>query len=636
MYKNALHLITKGLKKRVPATGLGFFRIGFGLLTVHEVGFLFYFRHLIFDPIPFLDQAPPLLSFFLVLWGIAALNLTVGWFTRLAALVTYSFWLLFLGFTPMWQDFDGGFDQLMVAGTLFLVFLPSERSLSLDNLRLKLTNPNLENRQTPPVTVSVLSYFIPLGFCLGNLYFDSAIHKLSAEFWRNGLGAWLPSTMPYYISAIDMSPLLNLKHLQMVIGYSLFVFQFGFLFFFGFRRFRVPLMVIGVIFHTGITVSLNIYPFGIGMLVFYFLMVPFSWWRYLKKMIRLKSPLLTVIYNQDSIQHKRMVITVRHFDVLGAIEFKEFQEHVRQYPALTRISGERLLNNPCAINRKGQQYEGINAYIQILLKMRYTAAIGLIMGLPKIHSLCDRHYRQIRDSRSEMINYVIDINSDNTKIVIEERLKNSFTQHTGTVRQRAHRIMKILVVLLFLQLNSTIHYGIVHRLGFDRHATATRRLLTDISNSILLFSHAFLGITPHGLYLHDHFEGFNHLFAFTYMDNQGQEKFLPFVNEEGRIVAPNWGRIQSMWANVAVMADVKRLRFRKFSEKVTAFWGTKVGIDLSNAVLTLKMKEIQTPVEWEKNLRYNNIVQPWVDIGTVIWKDGAMRLDIPEVDIEKF
>ena len=631
-----LQLITKGLEKRVPATGLGVFRVFFGLVMLHEVGFLLYFRHFIFDPVPFLDQASPLLSFFLVLWGLAALNLTIGRFTRLAALVTYLFWLLFLGFTPMWQDFDGGFDQLMVAGSFLLIFLPSERALSLDNLRFKLKNLNLENCDKPPGKVSVLSYFIPLGFCLGILYFDSGIHKLSAEFWRNGLGAWLPSTMPYYISTLDMSWLLNMKSLQIVIGYTLLIFQFVFIFFFYFRRFRVPLMLMGVLFHVGITVSLNIYPFGIGMLVFYFLMVPFSWWRCLKKAICVKSPMLTVLYDQISLQYNRMAITVGHFDIIGAIEFKGLGEHARQYRALDGISDECLLKNIYAINRKGQLFEGINTYIQILLKMRYTALAGLIMKLPGIYPLCSHHFRRTRASQTGQIDNTVRAHSDNIKIAIEERLENTFTQNTGTARQRARRITKCLVVILFLQLNSTIHYGIVHRLGINRNATAISRLLTGVSNGVLLFSHAFLGITPHGLYLHDHFEGFNHLFAFTYNDQQGREIFLPFVNEEGRIVAPNWGRIQSMWANVAVVADVKLLRFQKFTEKVTAFWGTKVGLELNDAKLTLKMKEVQTPMEWKKNLRNRNIAEPWVDIGTVIWKDGAMRLEIPNVDIEKF
>ncbi len=631
-----LQLIIKGLEKRVPATGLGVFRIFFGLVTLHEIGFLFYFRHLIFDPVPFLDPASPLLSFFLVLWGLAALSLTVGRYTRLAALLTYTFWLLFLGFTPMWQDFDGGFDQLMVAGSFLLIFLPSERALSLDNIRFKLKNLNLENHEKSPGNVSVLSYFIPLGFCLGILYFDSAIHKLSAEFWRNGLGAWLPSTMPYYISAIDMSRLLNIKSLQMVIGYILFVFQFVFIFFFYFRRFRAPLMLMGIVFHAGITFSLNIYPFGIGMLVFYFLMVPFSWWRCLKRAISLKSPMLTVFYDQECLQHNRVLITVKHFDVIDAIEFKGSRKYARQYRVLDGISDNQLLENLYAINRKGQLFEGINTYIQILLKMGYPALVGLVMKLPGIHPLCARHFRRISVSQTREIDNTTRARSDNTKVLIEERLAKTFTQHTGTVRQRAHRITKCLVVILFLQLNSTIHYGIVHRLGIDRNATAISRLVTGVSDGVLLFSHAFLGITPHGLYLHDHFEGFNHLFAFSYYDKQEREIFLPFVNEEGRIVAPNWGRIQSMWANVAVMADVKLLRFQKFTEKVTAFWGAKVGLDLNDAKLTLKMKEVQTPMEWEKNLRNRNIAEPWVDIGTVIWKDGAMRLEIPNVDIEKF
>ena len=331
-----------------------------------------------------------------------------------------------------------------------------------------------------------------------------------------------------------------------------------------------------------------------------------------------------------------MAITVEHFDVVGAIEFKGLQKYAKQYLAFDGTADEYLLKNLYAVNRNEQLYEGINAYIQILIKMRYTALAGLIMKLPGIYHLCDYQFRRTAVSRTKQIDNTAVAHSNNAKITIKEQLENSLAQHTGTVRQRARRINKCLIVILFLQLNSTIHYGIVHRLGIDRNATATSRLLTGVSDSVLLFSHAFLGITPHGLYLHDHFEGFNHLFAFTYNDKHGREIFLPFVNEEGRIVAPNWGRIQSMWANVAVMADVKLVRFQKFTKKVTAFWGTNVGLNLYDVTLTLKMKEVQTPMEWEKNLRNKNTAGPWVDIGTVIWKNGAMRLDIPNIDIEQF
>ena len=48
-------LVQKGLAKQVPATGLGVFRILVGLVILQEVFYLLYFRHLIFDRIPFVD-----------------------------------------------------------------------------------------------------------------------------------------------------------------------------------------------------------------------------------------------------------------------------------------------------------------------------------------------------------------------------------------------------------------------------------------------------------------------------------------------------------------------------------------------------------------------------------------------------
>ena len=71
---------------------------------------------------------------------------------------------------------------------------------------------------------------------LGLLYLDSGIHKLSSEFWRNGMGAWLPSTMPYYMSPLDMSVLLDHQGLEKVIGYSVIAFQLVFLFVFAIRN----------------------------------------------------------------------------------------------------------------------------------------------------------------------------------------------------------------------------------------------------------------------------------------------------------------------------------------------------------------------------------------------------------------
>ena len=114
-------------------------------------------------------------------------------------------------FTPMQRDFDGGFDLFMTGAGLLLLFMPIDKAFAVDGLRSKLQNPFKHYSQYSPNRVSLLAYYLPVTICLGFLYFDSAIHKLFAAHWRNGLGSWLPATQPYYISALDMSPLLNIE-----------------------------------------------------------------------------------------------------------------------------------------------------------------------------------------------------------------------------------------------------------------------------------------------------------------------------------------------------------------------------------------------------------------------------------------
>jgi hypothetical protein len=250
--------------KQVTATGIGLFRLLYGIITLQEIFFLLYFNHLIFDPTPYIDVEFPMIPFFLCLWGIIASFIIIGYRYQFAVITNYIFWIIFVNFTTMQRDFDGGFDSFMIGVGFFLLFMPGDRAFSIDSLRLKLSTPFAHYSTHPKTTVSSLSYYLPILVCLGFLYFDSAVHKLFAEHWRNGLGSWLPSTQPYYVSSLDMSFLLNNELLQKTIGYTILVFQFTFIFFFSNHRLRSVYLLVGLGMHLGITLSLNIYPFGLA------------------------------------------------------------------------------------------------------------------------------------------------------------------------------------------------------------------------------------------------------------------------------------------------------------------------------------------------------------------------------------
>jgi predicted DCC family thiol-disulfide oxidoreductase YuxK len=615
--------------KQVTATGIGLFRILYGIVTLQEIFFLLYFNHLIFDPIPYIDVEFPMIPFFLCLWGIIASFITLGYRYQFAVITNYIFWIVFVNFTTMQRDFDGGFDSFMIGLGFFLIFMPGDRAFSIDSLRLKLSTPFTHYNTYPKNTVSSLSYYLPVFVCLGFLYFDSAIHKLFAEHWRNGLGSWLPSTQPYYVSSLDMSFLLNNELLQKTIGYTILVFQFTFIFFFSNHRLRCIYLLIGLGMHLGITLSLNIYPFGMGMLICYTLLVPFSWWRSIANLLTSTQHSLTVFYDQQCPLCSRTILILNHFDIFNCIDFKSAQNHAQNYPLISKIKPETLLLDLYALDNSNLIYSGVDTYIQILKKMRYLYPAGVILSLPGIYTLAINKYRSIADSRAR-----ITCDSD---CLISPALKNNTLYHNifetfakSKPKAFSRKLAKIFIAIFILQINSTLHYGLIYRLDFNAKHSALSTPIAEASNALIMVSLTFLGITPHALYLHDHFAGYDHILAITYTDQNGIEKWLPFVNEQGRLLAPNWGRVHSMWANIAVTPTINNTRLEKFIMKVTAFWGQKAGLNLDSTVFNIKLKRISAPNYWVHDQLHINFSAPWTTIGTVKWTGKSISFDLPK------
>ena len=611
-----------------PAFIIGIFRILYGMVAFQEILFLLYFNHLIFDPIPYIDVEFPMIPLFLGLWLLVAGSVLIGYRSQSAIIANYIFWIVFVNFTPMQRDFDGGFDLFMIGVGFFLIFMPIGRSLSADNLLYKLQFKYKQNPVLPKI-ISALSLLFPVLICLGFLYFDSAIHKLFAEHWRNGLGGWLPSSMPYYISALDLSWMLNNEILQKSIGYLILVFQFTFIFLFYRRSFRPIFLFVGAGLHIGITISFNIYPFGLGMLSVYILMIPFSWWAAIADKLVYKTPQLAVFYDGDCPLCNRTATIINHFDVLQGVAFKDLQTQADSAPQLQAYDEQVLLSDLYAVDLQGKVYAGVDTYIQVFQKMRYIAVLAWIMRIPGIYHIAKAIYRRIADNRARNVcdESCMPVISQKRSYPIDLYTRIFETYATEKPKQFRFRMAKIFMVLVILQLNSSIHYGFLYRFydlsSVESPIVNQTRLL---SNAVLMLSTTFLGITPHALYLHDHFEGYEDLIAISYIDAQGQEQWLPFVNEQGRMLAPNWGRVHSMWANIAVTPNINSDRLNKFIMKVTAFWGAKVGLDLNHAQFIIKHKKTVSPVQWQPDLRKDNLSGDWKNIGTAVWQEKHFEI----------
>ena len=626
MYKLLFSKLVKTHQIAAPVTGIGLFRLLFGIITLQEIFFLLYFNHLIFDPIPYLDVEFPMISFFLYLWAIVASFIIIGYRCQFAIITNYIFWVVFVHFTPMQRDFDGGFDLFMIGANFFLIFMPLDKAFAIDSLRQKLQTPfvHYSNYNTP--TVSALAYYLPVIICLGFLYFDSAIHKMFAPHWRNGLGAWLPSSIPYYISAFNLSWLLNIEWLQKTMGYTIMVFQFSFIFLFSFKTLRPLYFLIGFSLHLGIVISFNIYPFGLGMLIFYTLMLPFSYYQKIGEWLKAKQPTLKVFYDEQCPLCNRTQLILNHFDIFNCIDFKGVQNFAANCAVLNAIDEKTLLTDLYAVDNNNQIYAGVATYAQILIKMRYTAVLGYLLKLPGIFFIANRRYRQIADTRlRKPCTTSCEVSSITMKPMLYERL---FAIENPKKQLRI--LTKVLIILFILQLNSSIHYGLLYRLDVDLKKSAITSTLSGISNSLIMISQSFIGITPHALYLHDHFEGYNHLLAITYINNDGNEQWLPFVTQEGRLASPNWGRVHSMWANIAVTPNIDRHRLHKFIMKVTAFWGVKSELELNNTIFKIKLKKISAPNFWVKDLLNNNLSGKWMTIGQATWDQKNIIITAPK------
>jgi predicted DCC family thiol-disulfide oxidoreductase YuxK len=629
MYKLLSTKLLSLLHAQAPAIGIGLFRLLFGLVTLQEVLFLLYFNHLIFDPIPYMDVEFPMIHFFLCLWAVLAVFIVVGYRCQFAVIANYIFWLIFVNFTPMQRDFDGGFDLFMTGVNLFLIFLPIDKAFAIDSLRRKLAAPFVHYSAYKAATVSVLAYTLPVVVCLGFLYFDSVIHKMFAPHWRNGLGGWLPGTMPYYVSALNMSWLLNQEILQKIIGYTIIVFQFTFVFLVHFRRLRMLYVLVGMSLHLSIIFTLNIYPFGFGMLICYVLVLPFSYYRKLGEWLKAKQPALTVFYDELCPLCNRTVLTLNHFDIFNCIDFKGAQTHAANYSALDSLPQATLLTDLYALDGESKVYAGVATYAQILINMRYTALLGYGLKLPGLSQLANHYYRKIADSRIR-----IKCNSDCQipDVSIKPGLYDQLfgINDVGTLKKHHRILTKIVMVLSLLQLNSSIHYGLFYRLKINTEQTKMTAALSAASNAIIMFSGSFIGITPHALYLHDHFAGYTHILAITYLDAQGQEQWLPFINQEGRMLAPNWGRVHSMWANISVTPKIDNWRLKKAIMKITAFWGIKAGLDLEKTVFQIKLKKAHVSNEWFFDLLNHNLSGSWTTIGKAQWHYKTIDIQVPE------
>ncbi len=631
------NFIKKLYEQEESGLALALFRIVYGLVVFAEVFQIFYFRHLIFDPIPYIEESPFLIHPMLIMWLGSIVLLILGLFTKTATIINYVMTVLFLGFTfylGSISEHNYHLDKELIPIAFLLMFMPVSRRLSLDRLIEKIKYSNTTYEHIPKGSVSSLNYVI-LIIAAGLIYFDSIFYKLYSPMWLEGLGVWLPASLPW-ATWLDLSFLLNQEYLIKFFGYLTLFFQLTYIFFVWIKKTKVFYLLVGMGLHIGIALAFPIPWFALGMVALYIGIIPSSFYsniynRFIKKD---KAPSLKFYYDENCPLCNRLRLIVEYFDNGRNITFRAAQTEAHKSDLLQNIKMKDLLDNVYSLDENNNVYSGIDTYVQVLNKVWIFKPIGVFLYIPFIKSFGAKIYGYIAEHRitygcteescSMPLQQKVYVESEDSKIKILQNLDL--------------KKLKVFFVSIFIFWFISSQIIMIQSSLLMTHAYktlgATETVIKYIKGGVNLYKmvfYPFTGLSQHAVFMDYHFQNYNHTVAITY-DKNGKDIFLPIIDEKGQSSLYNSGR---QWVNYSFRVSNKVFNVKQYNkgiQKYIYFWAHKNNIDLVNAKFNIKYKYNEVPYKWEKDLLKNALKKPWKNAGSLGWKDGVFYSNV--IDIE--
>jgi predicted DCC family thiol-disulfide oxidoreductase YuxK len=629
MFKYIFGKISQLYDNKISAKGLAIFRIAFSLVLLADVLYLFYFRNMVFDEIPFLVPAEISIWPIFLFWIIAIVFIIFGFFTRIATIINYILTVIVIG-TITTYEYHMFYTYLTI--NFLFMFLPISKTFSIDRLLLKLKYSNTRFRYTPPETVSVLAYYIPLLMGIGFVYFDSVFFKLNSSLWLNGLGLWLPSSLPQIILA-DISPLLNIKILVVTLGYFTLLFEIIFVFVFWRKKFRIPVFLIGLGFHIGILICYPIPGFALGVSAIYLLMAPVSIWDRIFRKKATSSPKLKFYYDGECPLCNRTRLIINHFDTGSNIEFLTVQSNYLNEPALKDIEMDHLLDDIHSVDKRGRVHVGLDTYVQVFRSIWYLVPVSLLIRIPGIYQLGKKAYKFIAINRTtercteDNCGFEIpQLPNDDGKV----KILTNFTLKDLKITGICFGLSILISLQLLITYNSPLSKSARKKLGVSE--LFVFKAIGKASSLINIGTEPLFGITYHGVFVDAHFKGYNHTVAVIYVNPLGEEQWLPIVDDDG---TPGNYQFGPIWAKWGFRTNSQVIDQKQLSDGIrdfTSFWAHKNSIDLKYARFKIKVKKNRAPNEWEYDFLKKQLANPWLDGGQVIWKNKEFSSNIKTIE----
>lgn len=402
----------------IGSAALGLFRLAMGSLVVAYTLLLFPDRDLWFSdrgPVtwaaadaynrqaiagPVMNQlhwidAPGWLLLFFILFLISALCLTVGLWTRLAAVLVY------LGLNLLHtrnQLINSGADGVMIIMCAYLALSPAGAACSLDRLRRVLRG---EEEEEAPLIVPWAQRLMQLQVAI--LYLITFVNKWPGEKWRDGTAVYWAMRIP------DMgrfpAPLLDANHLWLVniATYGTLAIELSLATLVWVPRLRLYVLAAGVLLHLGIEYSMNIPLFSFLMIASYIVYLREAdlerflvWAREALGFARLR-----LVYDGQCDFCRSCLLVVRFLDVFRLVTYLDFHDPAtrQQLPGLRVQEAEEAI---IALDRSGRQCPGFYAFRRLAWRLPATWLLAPLLYLPGVGWAGRRLYHWIATHRSRL------------------------------------------------------------------------------------------------------------------------------------------------------------------------------------------------------------------------------------------
>ena len=396
----------------ISSVPLGVFRLVFGALVLAYGGLLFPERFIWFGSRGVLSVADAAayngsslrlnllaqpdsdhwLTLFFVVFLLAGLCLTLGFWTRTNSVIVY---LCLSTLHARDSVIHNSGDTVMMVLSAYLMFAPAGAACSLDRLwRIARGKENDE----PPLIVPWAQRLMQIQVAL--VYLCASFSKATGPQWMDGTASYYPLHLP----ETARFPMLGQDNLYVInlITWGTVIVEVSLAFFIWVPRLRLYVLAAGVMLHLGIEYTMNIPLFSFLMMASYITFLTGDDFQHL--LAWAKPPLaltpLRLVYDGECDFCKSCLLVVRFLDVFRQITFIDSHDPIALAP--TGVRFEDAEQAAYAVRPDGRQYAGFDAFRLIAWQLPATVLFAPILYVPGIPQLGRRAYAWVKDNRGRL------------------------------------------------------------------------------------------------------------------------------------------------------------------------------------------------------------------------------------------